>query len=119
MKFQKGQSGNPGGRPKASDDVKELAREHGPGAIAKLAEWMSSDNPKASVSAAQALLDRGYGKAVQAVQASGEIEHRYVARVPQVCQTIEEWQERAKTLLNGPAVEQTGFPLRSVPKREN
>ncbi len=65
--FQKGQSGNPGGRPKEADDVRELARQHGPAAIAKLVEWLASDNAKASVSACQVLLDRGYGKAVQAL----------------------------------------------------
>lgn len=67
MAFQKGQSGNPGGRPKEDNEVKALAREHGPGAIKRLAEWVKSDNPKASVSAAVALLDRGYGKPPQAI----------------------------------------------------
>ena len=100
MKFQKGQSGNPGGRPKESDEVKVLAREHGPKAIAKLAEWMESDNPKASVSAAQALLDRGYGKPVQAIQAAGEVEHRYIARLPEPCKTTEEWLAKYADLKN-------------------
>src|SRR5215467_5572732 len=65
--FQKGQSGNPGGRPKEIAEVKELAREHMPAAIEALASIMN--NPKASdaarFSAASALLDRGYGKAPQ------------------------------------------------------
>lgn len=65
MPFEKGQSGNPGGRPKGKDEVKELARKHGEAAIAKLAEWMASDNAKASVAACQALLDRGFGKPTQ------------------------------------------------------
>lgn len=71
MAFQKGQSGNPGGRPKENDEVKQLAREHGPAAIARLVVWMHSDNAKASVSAANSLLDRGYGKPVQAVTGEG------------------------------------------------
>lgn len=67
MPFQPGQSGNPGGRPKENDEVKRLARKHSKDAIKRLAHWLHSDNPKASVSAAQALLDRGFGKPAQAI----------------------------------------------------
>ena len=71
MPFKKGQSGNPGGRPKEIAEVKELARAHMPAAIEALASIMN--NPKASdaarVSAATALLDRGYGKAPQHIDA--------------------------------------------------
>ncbi len=67
MPFKKGQSGNPGGRPKEDDEIKRLARIHAPDALKRLAYWLKSDNPKASVSAAQALLDRGYGKPAQQV----------------------------------------------------
>ncbi len=66
MPFVKGKSGNPGGRPKKRDDVVELARSYCPEAIERLAAWMRSDNPKAAVSAAVALLDRGWGKPHQA-----------------------------------------------------
>jgi hypothetical protein len=76
MKFQKGQSGNPGGRPKEDNEVKRLARQQSKAAIRRLTFWMKSDNPKASVSAAQALLDRGYGKPAQAIEHSGEITER-------------------------------------------
>ncbi len=67
MPFQKGRSGNPGGRPKEDGDVKVLARQHTHEAVKRLAQWLRSDNPKASVSAAIALLDRGYGKPAQAI----------------------------------------------------
>lgn len=67
MPFEKGKSGNPGGRPKESAEVKALAREHGPAAIKKLAELMNCGNPRTEVAAAQALLDRGYGKPAQAI----------------------------------------------------
>jgi hypothetical protein len=71
--FPKGVSGNPGGRSKALDEIRQLAQEHSKDAIKRLAEWMLSDNPKASVAAAQALLDRGYGKPTQAVEMSGTL----------------------------------------------
>ena len=67
--FVKGQTGNPGGRPKAEVDVVAIARRNGPEAIQMLAEIMR--NPKASesarVSAANSLLDRGFGKPVQKI----------------------------------------------------
>lgn len=69
--FQAGQSGNPGGRPKELGDVKALARAHTVEAIEKLVEWMRSDNAKASVTAANGLLDRGWGKAAQALTGEG------------------------------------------------
>lgn len=65
--FQPGRSGNPGGRPKEDNEVKALARQHTKDAVARLAFWLQSDNAKASVSAAVALLDRGYGKPSQAI----------------------------------------------------
>jgi Family of unknown function (DUF5681) len=69
--FKKGESGNPGGRPKELVEVKELARAHTVEAIDRLAFWMKqSAEPRASVAASQILIDRGWGKAVQPV--SGE-----------------------------------------------
>jgi hypothetical protein len=66
--YRKGQSGNPGGRPKEVAEVRELARTHTEAAIARLAEWMASDDPRASVAASSALLDRGWGKATQTME---------------------------------------------------
>jgi hypothetical protein len=93
--FQKGQSGNPGGRPKEIAEVKELAREHMPAAINALVSIMN--NPKASdaarVSAATALLDRGYGKPQQHIEAKiGS----YVAWLPTPYDTAEEWAAAVK-----------------------
>lgn len=69
--FEKGKSGNPGGRPKVANEVKELAQKHGQAAIKRLAELMHDEDKRVSVSACQALLDRGFGKPVQATEISG------------------------------------------------
>ena len=60
MPFHKGQSGNPGGRPKEFEELKALARSYTAAAIEALGEALK--NPKERVQAATALLDRGYGK---------------------------------------------------------
>jgi hypothetical protein len=67
VSFEKGKSGNPGGRPKENAEVKRLAREHGVTAIQKLAALMESDDERIVVAACQTLLDRGYGKPAQAI----------------------------------------------------
>jgi hypothetical protein len=67
--FPKGVSGNPGGRPKVLGDVQELAREQSPQAINTLSKIMNDEKtpPAARVAAANALLDRGYGKPTQPI----------------------------------------------------
>ena len=89
--FKKGQSGNPGGRPKVVAEVKELARAHTGEAIQTLVSIMSNPKsaPAARVSAANALLDRGYGKPPQHI--SGEGGPSYVVRLPEPCKTADEW----------------------------
>ena len=89
--FKKGQSGNPGGRPKVVAEVKELARAHTGEAIETLVSIMTNTKsaPAARVSAANALLDRGYGKPPQHI--TGEGGPSYVVRLPEPCKTAEEW----------------------------
>lgn len=68
--FKKGQSGNPGGRPKATTELREMARSHTAEAVATLASVMrKGKTEQARVIAANALLDRGYGKAMQPIEA--------------------------------------------------
>jgi hypothetical protein len=67
-----GRSGNPGGRSKTQVDIQALARQHGPAAIAALAQALKSRNERVRVAAAAILLDRGYGRAPQALTIEGE-----------------------------------------------
>ena len=66
--WKRGQSGNPGGRPKISAEIRDLARIHGAQAIERLVELMHSKNESVAVRAAEALLDRGYGRPVQGIE---------------------------------------------------
>lgn len=72
MPFQPGQSGNPGGRPKGAGEVKATAREYTQESIERLVHWMRSEDARASVPAANALLDRGWGKPAQAITGGDE-----------------------------------------------
>ena len=69
--FRKGQSGNPGGRPKEIEGVRELARKHTEEAINTLVKMLRSRNDRVRVAAAEALLDRGWGRSNQDMEVSG------------------------------------------------
>ena len=80
-----GSGRQPGTLNKATADVKALAREHGPAAIQELARLATEAiSEQARVAAIKELLDRGYGRAPQAVtgEADGE---------PVVVKHIVEW----------------------------
>lgn len=68
--FKPGQSGNPSGRPKSDATIKELAKSHTQEAIETLVEIASNKKASANarVSAATALLDRGWGRPHQYVE---------------------------------------------------
>ena len=68
-RFQKGQSGNPGGRPKVVGEVRQLAQLYSAEAIETLVTIMQDAKapPAARTHAANSLLDRGYGRPPQAV----------------------------------------------------
>ena len=71
VRFRKGESGNPGGRPKVLGDVQELARQHAPRAIVELARLaLKAKSETARIAAIRELLDRGYGRPRQAMEVS-------------------------------------------------
>jgi len=66
--FTPGNSGNPGGRPKDEHRVADLARSYTTEAIETLVELMRHGrDDRVRGTAAQALLDRGWGKARQEI----------------------------------------------------
>ncbi len=67
MAFQPGQSGNPSGRPKEDQRLKEMARAKTAEAFAVVVAAMSDPDKRIALAAAQTVLDRGYGKPAQAI----------------------------------------------------
>ena len=71
LKFRKGQSGNPGGRPKVLGEVQELARQCAPTVIVELARLaLRAKSETARIAAIRELLDRAYGRPRQVVEVS-------------------------------------------------
>lgn len=72
--YAPGQSGNPGGRPKMSPEMKEALSRFGPRAIEILTSIAENTRAKDAdrIRAAEVLLDRYYGKPVQQTELTGE-----------------------------------------------
>ena len=68
MPFKKGQSGNPGGRPKAEKEVVEAARAAGPRCVEVLVDLLDHTDSRVRMAAAEQLLNRGFGKPRQTIE---------------------------------------------------
>ena len=104
----KGQSGNPRKR-YARTDIKALARERGPEAIRVLTTIMLSAKQPGStrVTAAQTLLDRGYGKPLQTIDITAILGAFDLTRLSD--EQLEQWEELVHEAA-GPAVDKSGLP---------
>ena len=87
--FSKGQSGNPGGRPRDEQKVAELARSYTREAIDTLVDIMrNGKDERVRGTGAMALLDRGWGKPKVEVVSD---EAGYVKALRAVAAKLGEW----------------------------
>lgn len=68
-----GRSLNPGGRHRDTGEIRELARQHAPVAFKRVCDLVESADERTALAAAQEILNRAYGKPMQAVEQ--KIEH--------------------------------------------
>ena len=108
--FQRGRSGNPGGRPKLPADIREAFKAKAPQALEVLTRCLQSDDDRIAMMAAQAILDRGYGRPTQSIDANiYDDPVRYIVELPEKSATTEEWLENirredaGRTLVTGVA----------------
>ena len=108
--FRRGQSGNPGGRSKLPADIREAFKAKAPQALEVLTRCLQSDDDRIAMMAAQAILDRGYGKPTQSIDANiNDDPVRYIVELPEKSATTEEWlegirrEDMAKSLITGVA----------------
>lgn len=75
--FKKGKSGNPGGRPKKTEEqvqLEEMCRARTPEALSTILAIMSNgENERNRLSAAEFVIERGWGKAVQTVDLTAKV----------------------------------------------
>jgi hypothetical protein len=81
MPFKPGRSGNPSGRTKEDVELRRLARTHARRCLAVQLRLLKSTDERVRLAASDALLNRGFGKPMQAIEHSGEVNHVHVAEL--------------------------------------
>ena len=93
-RFAPGVSGNPGGRPTLPAEIKEMFQAKGPEALKVLTRCLQSGDDRIAMMAAQAILDRGYGRPTQSIDANiNDDPVRYIVELPKKSATTQEWLE--------------------------
>ena len=90
-------------------EIASLARMHTKKAVKTLAAIMNEPPYAARVAAAEALLDRGWGKPKQSHEA--EITHRYVIEIPELVDNAT-WEAEALERLEPPS--SSALPLPAI-----
>ena len=69
MTFRPGESGNPGGRPRAVAAIRDLVQAKGPDLVERLMTMALADETedRVRIEAIKVLLDRGYGRPPQPI----------------------------------------------------
>ena len=100
--FEKGVSGNPGGKSSAGIELTRAARALGmEGLEAITAIARMHMDAEVRMAAWGMILDRGFGRPRQQVDIAGDIEHRFVIRAPEVADDASEWEAK----WGGPLIE--------------
>ena len=109
--FRKGESGNPGGRPKFPAEMREMFRVKAPEAFEVLSRHLQSPDAKVAIAAATQILDRAYGRPVQSIDANiNDDPVRYIVELPKKSATTQEWledirrEDAGRALVTGVAV---------------
>lgn len=92
MAFEKGKSGNPGGRRRRINTAEAAARQHAEDAIKFLADTLADEEKPTAERrhAAIALLERGYGKPREFVDIDLDAEHNHTTtELPEINRWIE------------------------------
>jgi len=96
MPFQKGKSGNPGGRPKKTEqlvEIEQLARQYAPQAMEALVKIaMTGKTDSARVAASIAILDRAFGRPRQTLEAKNASNVQYFISDKPL--SAEEWEAK-------------------------